>query len=85
MQYSTAPETARHYTASMWNKNERDGKLEELKGVAKQVTGEVTGNQELVEEGKADEVAGKTQAAVGTVTRKVGEAVEKLGEVITKE
>jgi uncharacterized protein YjbJ (UPF0337 family) len=68
----------------MWNKNERDGKVEELKGKAKQGFGKVTNDPELVEEGQVDEVAGKTQATIGTATRKVGEAVEDIGKAIKK-
>jgi uncharacterized protein YjbJ (UPF0337 family) len=68
----------------MWNKNERDGKVEELKGKAKQVIGEATNDPALVEEGQIDETAGKTQATIGTATRKVGEAVEDIGKAIKK-
>jgi uncharacterized protein YjbJ (UPF0337 family) len=68
----------------MWNKNERDGKVEEIKGKAKQAVGHATNDPNLVEEGQVDETAGKTQATIGTATRKVGEAVEKLGEAIKK-
>lgn len=68
----------------MWNKNERDGKVEEVKGKAKQAVGQATNNPDLVEEGQVDEAAGKTQATIGTATRKVGEAVEKLGQTIKK-
>jgi uncharacterized protein YjbJ (UPF0337 family) len=68
----------------MWNKNERDGKVEELKGKTKQVVGNVTNDPALVEEGQVDETAGKTQATIGTATRKVGEAVEDIGKAIKK-
>lgn len=68
----------------MWNKNERDGKVEEVKGKAKQAIGRATNDPNLVDEGQVDEAAGKTQATIGTATRKVGEAVEKLGETIKK-
>jgi uncharacterized protein YjbJ (UPF0337 family) len=68
----------------MWNKNERDGKVDEIKGKAKQAVGRATNDPDLVEEGQVDETAGKTQATIGTATRKVGEAVEKLGETIKK-
>lgn len=84
MQYSTSRDPGRRYTAFMWNKNERDGKFEELKGQAKQAAGKATGNAALVDEGRADEVAGKTQGAVGTATRKVGEAVTHVGNAIKK-
>lgn len=68
----------------MWNKNERHGKAEEVKGKAKQAVGRATNDPNLVDEGKVDEAAGKTQATIGTATRKVGEAVEKLGKTFKK-
>lgn len=68
----------------MWNKNERDGKVEEVKGKAKQAVGRATNDPNLVDEGRVDEAAGKTQATIGTATRKVGEAVENIGKTIKK-
>jgi uncharacterized protein YjbJ (UPF0337 family) len=35
----------------MWNKNERDGKVEEVKGKAKQAVGKITNDPALVEVG----------------------------------
>lgn len=66
----------------MWNKNERDGKVEELKGKTKQVAGKVTNDPELVEEGEVDEIAGKTQAGLGKAGRKVGEAVDNVKDAV---
>ena len=68
----------------MWNKDERDGRVDVAKGKAKQAIGRATNDPDLVDEGVVDEVAGKTQATIGTATRKVGEAVEKLGQTIKK-
>jgi uncharacterized protein YjbJ (UPF0337 family) len=68
----------------MWNKNEREGKLDEVKGKAKQVIADATGDSELKNEGIDDEASGKVQGAVGTVQRKVGEAIEDLGEKVKK-
>lgn len=66
----------------MWNKNERDGKIEEVKGKVKKAVGEATDDQRLIDEGVESETAGKTQATIGKATRKVGEAVEKVGKAI---
>lgn len=68
----------------MWNKNEIDGKADELKGKAKQVIADATNDPNLREEGKADEVAGKVQGTVGTAQRKVGEAIEDLGKKVKR-
>ena len=68
----------------MWNKNERDGKVQQVKGKAKQVVGRATGNRHLIDEGVDAELAGKTQATVGTVMRKAGEAIEKVGKALKR-
>jgi len=64
------------------NRDEREGKVEALKGKIKQAAGTLTRDPDLHDEGVIDEVAGKTQAAVGRVKRKVGEAIESVGNVI---
>lgn len=66
------------------NKDELDGKAEALKGKIKQATGDLTNDQDLHDEGVADEAAGKTQDAIGRGRRKVGEAINDLGDAIKK-
>jgi len=66
----------------MINRDEVEGKVESVKGKAKQAVGNLTDDPALQDEGVQDETAGKTQEAIGTARRKVGEAVEKLGEKI---
>lgn len=68
----------------MWNKNEREGKIEQIKGKAKQAVGRATGDEQLTDEGLGNELAGKTQATVGKVTRKAGETVEKVGKALKR-
>ncbi len=62
------------------NKDELDGKVDQLKGKVKQATGDLTDNDRLHDEGVADEAAGDVQEGFGRGRRKVGEAVEDLGE-----
>ncbi len=50
----------------MWNKNERDGKIDQAKGRAKQAVGDLTGDEKLKAEGEMDEAGGKVEEAVGT-------------------
>jgi len=68
----------------MWNKNERDGKIDQAKGRAKQAVGDLTNDDDLKAEGEADEVAGKVQETVGRGTRKVGKAIEDLGKAVKR-
>lgn len=62
------------------NKDELDGKMDQLKGRVKQGVGDMTDNERLHDEGVADEAAGDVQEGFGRGRRKVGEAVEDLGE-----
>ena len=66
------------------NKDEMDGKLDQLKGKVKQATGDLTDNDRLRDEGVADEAGGEVQEGFGRGRRKVGEAVEDLGEKLKR-
>jgi uncharacterized protein YjbJ (UPF0337 family) len=68
----------------MWNKNERDGKVDQAKGKVKQAVGTLTGDDKLKSEGQADETAGKVEAAVGRTTRKVGDAITNVGNAVKR-
>ena len=62
------------------NRDELDGKVDQLKGKLKQAGGDVTDNDRLHDEGVADETAGNVQEGFGRGRRKVGDAIEDLGE-----
>jgi uncharacterized protein YjbJ (UPF0337 family) len=62
------------------NKDELDGKVDQLKGKVKQATGHLTDDEQLHDEGVVDETAGKVQEGFGRGRRKVGEAIEDIGE-----
>ena len=66
----------------MWNKNERDGSVDQAKGKVKQTVGDLVGNDKLKAEGKVDETVGKAKTAVGGAQKKVGAAIESLGKVV---
>jgi len=68
----------------MWNKDERDGKIDRAKGTIKQAVGGLTHDDDLKSEGRADEAGGKLQEAVGETRRKAGEAIETLGKAIKR-
>ena len=46
----------------MWNKNERDGKIDPAKGKVKQAVGDLTHDDDLKAEGQVDEAVGKVEA-----------------------
>jgi len=59
----------------MWNKNERDGKIDQATGRVKQAVGDLTGDDKLKAEGQVDEAVGKVKSAVGGVQQVVKKAV----------
>ena len=66
----------------MWNKNERDGKADQVKGRVKQAVGSLTGDDKLKGAGKADEAVGKVKTAVGAAQGKVGAAITRVGKAV---
>ena len=68
----------------LMNRDELDGKVDQVKGKVKQATGDLTDNERLHDEGVADEAAGNVQEGFGRGRRKVGEAIEDLGEKLKK-
>jgi uncharacterized protein YjbJ (UPF0337 family) len=68
----------------MWNKDEFEGKVDRAKGRAKEAAGDQSDNDQLREEGAADEAAGNVQETFGKGRRKVGEALKDLGDSIKK-
>ena len=66
------------------NRDELDGKKDQLKGKIKQATGDLTDDERLHDEGVADEAAGDVQEGFGRARRKVGDAINDLGDKIKR-
>jgi uncharacterized protein YjbJ (UPF0337 family) len=66
------------------NRDELEGKKDQLKGKVKQAAGDLTDDEKLHDEGVADEAAGNVQEGFGRGRRKVGEAIEDLGNSIKR-
>ena len=58
------------------NKDRIQGSAEQAKGKIKETVGKLTGDAKLQGEGKADQIAGKTQNAIGGIKDKVKEALD---------
>lgn len=66
------------------NRDELEGKFDQVKGKTKETVGRAIDDRELEEEGRGDTTGGKVQEGFGTARRKVGEAIEDIGESIGK-
>ena len=66
------------------NKDEIDGRAEQLKGKVKKAVGDLTDNKRLHDEGVVDEAAGDVQEGFGRGRRKVGEALDELGDKLKR-
>lgn len=64
------------------NKDEFEGKWEQLKGSVKDKAGELTNDEELEAEGEVQHAEGEAQESWGKTKRKVGEAVKSVGDKI---
>jgi uncharacterized protein YjbJ (UPF0337 family) len=57
--------------------------LDQAKGRVKQAVGDLTDDDDLQREGKADEHAGKAKEAVDTVKDKANETIDKVKDKLT--
>ena len=62
------------------NQDETHGKVENLKGRAKEAAGVLTGNRALEQEGADQRADGAIQEGVGKARRKVGDFIEDVGK-----
>lgn len=54
-----------------------DGTMDDAKGRTKEALGDLTGNQELKDEGKVDRASGKAKDAVGAIADKAKRLLRK--------
>ncbi len=64
------------------NRDELEGKKENLKGRVKEAAGVLTGNKDLEAEGSDERAGGAVQEDLGRARRRVGEAIEDLGKKV---
>ena len=68
----------------MWNKNERNGTIDQVKGKVKQAVGTLTRNDDMKAAGRVDEAVGKVEATVGRTSRKTGDAITRVGNAVKR-
>lgn len=66
------------------NRDELNGKGDQIKGKAKQAWGDITNNERLRDEGVVDETAGHVEEGFGKARRKVGDALDDVADKIKK-
>ena len=66
------------------NRDELEGKKDQLKGKVKHAAGDLTDDEKLLDEGVADEASGDVQEGFGRGRRKLGDAIEDLGNKIKR-
>jgi len=64
------------------NKDEVNGKVDRLKGKIKEEVGDATNDQDLHDEGVADQAAGRVEEGFGKARRKVGDALHDVAHKI---
>lgn len=68
---------------SIPNKDEVEGKAENIGGKIKEGIGNLTGDRNLEAEGEADQAEGQTQETWGKVKRGVGDTIDAVGDAIS--
>ena len=63
------------------NRDELDGKAQVVKGKFKKAAGDLTDDRSLRNEGRKDEIVGKTEETVGRAERKMDEALDDIADV----
>jgi uncharacterized protein YjbJ (UPF0337 family) len=66
------------------NNDEMEGKVDQVKGRAKEEIGNITDDDRMRAEGRAENVGGNIQEGFGTARRKVGETIEDIGDAIRR-
>jgi uncharacterized protein YjbJ (UPF0337 family) len=59
------------------NQDQVKGRLDQAKGKTKEVAGKVVGNEKLKNEGRVDQIAGKSQATYGDGKEKAKDLIDK--------
>ena len=67
------------------NKDELNGKVDKLKGKIKEQVGYATHDEELQDEGLADQAAGHVEEGFGKARRKVGDALHDVADKVKKD
>lgn len=65
------------------NKDELEGKWEQVKGTVKDKVGEATDDRDLEAEGEVQNAEGETQETWGKLKRGVSETIDAVGDAVS--
>ena len=66
-----------HKLEPIMNKDQKAGRIKEVKGTVKEVAGRITGNKTLENKGKVQNAVGEAQSAFGDAKADVSKALNK--------
>jgi uncharacterized protein YjbJ (UPF0337 family) len=66
----------------MWNRDEVRGKADQVKGRVKEAVGDLNNDEQLREEGQADQAVGSVEESFGKGRRKIGNAIKDMGKKV---
>ena len=66
----------------MWNRDEVRGKADQVKGRVKEAVGDLNNDEQLREEGQADQAVGSVEESFGKGRRKIGNAIKDIGKKV---
>jgi uncharacterized protein YjbJ (UPF0337 family) len=66
------------------NRDEVEGKFDQAKGKTKESVGRILDDDELADEGRAENTGGHVKEGFGKARRKVGEAIEDVGDAVKR-
>jgi uncharacterized protein YjbJ (UPF0337 family) len=67
---------------SLPNKDEVEGKFDQVKGKVKEGVGRAVDDRDLEAEGRAENAKGDIKEGFGKARRKVGDAIEDVGDAL---
>jgi len=69
----------------IFNVKEVSMNTDQVKGKLKEAAGVLTDNQELEDEGKADQIAGDAKNVVENVANKAGDVIDDIKKAVSKD
>lgn len=66
------------------NRDEMEGKFDQVKGSVKQGLGNLTGDEEMQSQGASDKLKGDVKEGFGGAKRKIGDTLKDMGDAVNR-